>query len=100
MKDYNNVIVWLDYFNKSLTRNDGRRVPSNKSIFDPTLEELTNASVSAGFSIVDSKNCKFPRRPCTKSGYLSIKKSQNKINIVDKIATALISIRSKQNNSL
>ena len=100
MKEYNNIIIWLDYFNKSLTRNDGRRVPNNRSIFNPTLEELNTASINAGFTVVSiNETSRFPRRPNITSGYISLKKTHNKISVINKIANELILIRSNQNNS-
>ena len=100
MKEYNNIIIWLDYFNKSLTRNNGRRVPNNKSIFDPTWAELNTASTNAGFTVVNiNEKSKFPRRPRITSGYIALKKTYNKVNVINKIANELIAIRANQNNS-
>ena len=44
MKDYEHVVVWLDYFNKNLRRSHGRRLELKKCVFDPTLKELTEAA--------------------------------------------------------
>ena len=44
MKDYEHVVIWLDYFNKTLPKNMGRRVSREKSVFDPYLKELEEAS--------------------------------------------------------
>ncbi|MCY3853942.1 MAG: hypothetical protein OXF28_03960 [Thaumarchaeota archaeon] len=100
MKDYNNIIIWLDYFNKSFSRNEGRRVPNNKSIFNPSLDELKTAVSNSGFSISHyNENCKFPKRPQIKSGYISVIKSQTKTKIINKIAGIMIAIRSNQNKS-
>jgi len=43
MKDYEHVVVWLDYFNKTLPRNKGRKLEKEKCVFDPSLKELTDA---------------------------------------------------------
>ena len=48
MKDYEHVVVWLDYFNKTLPRNKGRRLTKEKCVFDPSLKELIEASKAAG----------------------------------------------------
>ena len=48
MKDYEHVVIWLDYFNKTLPRNKGRRLSKEKCVFDPSLKELIDASNSAG----------------------------------------------------
>ena len=48
MKDYEHVVIWLDYFNKTLPRNKGRRLSKEKCVFDPSLKELIDASNAAG----------------------------------------------------
>ena len=51
MKDYESVIVWLDYYNKGLSRNKGRRISKSLAIYDPLLSELIEAAVSLGYDI-------------------------------------------------
>ena len=41
MKDYDHIVIWLDYFNKTLSRQKGRRLPKEKCIFDPSLSKIT-----------------------------------------------------------
>ena len=48
MKDYEHVVIWLDYFNKTLQRNKGRILSKEKCVFDQSLKELIDASNSAG----------------------------------------------------
>ena len=47
MKDYEHVVIWLDYFNKNLKKSKGRRLGLEKCIFDPSLKELIDATKSA-----------------------------------------------------
>ncbi len=49
MKDYEHVVIWLDYFNKNLKKSKGRRQGLEKCIFDPSLKELMDATKAAGF---------------------------------------------------
>ncbi|MCJ7636402.1 MAG: signal recognition particle subunit SRP19/SEC65 family protein [Nitrososphaeraceae archaeon] len=35
MKDYDHFIIWLDYFNKNLSRKKGRRIKRDMAVFDP-----------------------------------------------------------------
>ena len=51
MKDYEHIVIWLDYFNKTLPRAKGRRLEKEKCVFDPSLKELTEAAQAAGFEI-------------------------------------------------
>ena len=48
MKDYEHVVIWLEYFNKTLPRNKGRRLSKENCVFDPSLKELIDASNAAG----------------------------------------------------
>ena len=44
LKDYNRQIIWLDYFDSSLSRSQGRRVPKNRTIKNPDLSNLIRAA--------------------------------------------------------
>lgn len=63
-------------------------------MFDPTLQELTEATKAAGFEIQDDEindNARFPRRSFVKSGYVmvakkeGVKKSHMLISIAEKM---------------
>ncbi|TLX83937.1 MAG: hypothetical protein E6K98_03755, partial [Thaumarchaeota archaeon] len=56
MKDYEHVVIWLDYFNKTLPQKMGRRVSRDKSIFDPSLKELIDAAKAAGFEPTETND--------------------------------------------
>jgi len=101
LKDYDHVILWLDYFNKNLKRRQGRKVKRDRSVFDPTISELSEAAKAAGFEFSDSEvndGARFPRRAFTKSGYLMIarKEGAKKNQIIDAVAEKLVQRRSRQ----
>ena len=97
MKDYEHVVIWLDYFNKTLPRNKGRRLEKNNCIFDPSLKELIDATKAAGFEISESDDkVRFPKRPYVRSGYVVLPKGSSKTKILNKISEKLVSKRSKQ----
>ncbi len=97
MKDYEHVVIWLDYFNKTLPRNKGRRLEKNKCIFDPSLKELIDATKAAGFEISESDDkVRFPKRPYVRSGYIVLPKGSSKTKILNKISEKLVAKRSKQ----
>ena len=100
MKDYEHVVVWLDYFNKTLPRNKGRRLSKEKCIFDPSLKELIEASKAAGLEPKESEDqVRFPKRPYVRSGYIVLEKNATKINIMNKISNKLVSKRAKQSKN-
>ena len=97
MKDYEHVVVWLDYFNKTLPRDKGRKLSKEKCIFDPSLNELIEAAKAAGLQLTESNDkVRFPKRPYVRSGYIVLPKNSPKIKILNKISEKLVSKRGKQ----
>ncbi|MGQ0791876.1 MAG: signal recognition particle subunit SRP19/SEC65 family protein [Nitrosopumilaceae archaeon] len=97
MKDYEHVVVWLDYFNKTLPRDKGRKLSKEKCIFDPSLNELIEAAKAAGLELTESNDkVRFPKRPYVRSGYIILPKNGPKIKILNKISEKLVSKRAKQ----
>lgn len=99
MKDYDHQIVWLDYFNKNLSRKKGRKVSKNISVYDPTMQELIGASktLELDFSEEDINNqARYPRRAFVKSGYIMISKSDKKSSVINQIAKEMIEARQQK----
>ena len=97
MKDYEHVVIWLDYFNKTLPRNKGRRLSKEKCIFDPSLKELVDATKAAGLEPTETEDLvRFPKRPYVRSGYIVLEKKSTKTSIMNKISEKLVSKRTKQ----
>ncbi len=97
MKDYEHIVIWLDYFNRNLKKSKGRRQGLEKCIFDPSLKELIDATKVAGFEITESNDkVRFPKRPFVRSGYVVLPKGSPKTKILNKISEKLILKRSKQ----
>lgn len=102
MKDYEHVVLWLDYFNKNLKRRQGRKVKRDQAVFDPTVQELVEATRAAGFQLSDEEinnDARFPRRSFVKSGYVMVAKKEGikKSQIINAVATKLLR-RSLQNS--
>jgi signal recognition particle subunit SRP19 len=101
LKDYEHVILWLDYFNKHLSKRKGRRVKRDGAVFDPTVAELVDAAKLAGYDpTTDNTNDKarHPRRSFVKSGYIMLPKSEGKRKsvIISNIAEKMLQKRNKQ----
>ena len=96
MKDYEHIVVWLDYFNKTLPRKKGRRLPKEKCIFDPSLKELIDATKAAGIEPTETEDqVRFPKRPYVRSVYIVLEKKSTKTSIMNKISEKLVSKRTK-----
>ena len=101
MKDYEHVVIWLDYFNKTLPRAKGRRLEKEKCVFDPSLKELTEAAQAAGFEITETEEkVRYPRRPFVRSGYIVLPKGSSKTNILNKISQKLLLKRTKPSKKI
>ena len=97
MKDYEHVVIWLDYFNKNLKKSKGRRLGLEKCVFDPSLKELMDATKASGLEITESDDkVRFPKRPFVRSGYVIVPKGSSKTIILNKISQKLVSKRAKQ----
>lgn len=65
--------VWTGYFNSRLSRSEGRRVPKEAAIPDPTLEAVAWAARAAGITRMRRKtDTSHPSRPYTQEGRLEI----------------------------
>lgn len=97
MKDYDHVVVWLDYFNKNLSRAKGRRQPRDRCVFDPTISELADAVKAAGLEIVQTRDdVRFPKKPYVRSGYVVLPKTAPKGRILGSISKRMASRRAKK----
>ncbi|MCI0558546.1 MAG: signal recognition particle subunit SRP19/SEC65 family protein [Nitrososphaera sp.] len=101
MKDYDHLILWLDYFNKNLKRRQGRKVKRDRAVFDPTVQDLADAAKAAGLEFSQQEvndNAKYPRRSFTKSGYVMVPKKAGvkKSQIIDMVAEKLLQKKSRQ----
>ena len=101
MKDYDHVILWLDYFNKNLSRSKGRKVKRDKSVFDPSLLDLIDAAMAAGYKPTKEEThdqARYPRRSFVKSGYIMILKPPDvkKSVTINTIAEKMVQKRNKQ----
>ncbi len=104
MKDYDHIILWLDYFNKHLSRQKGRKVKRSRAVFDPIVSELVDAAKLAGYNPTTEETnnqARYPRRYFVKSGYIMLSKPEGvkKSAIIDTIAEKMIQKRNKQKSS-
>lgn len=90
MKDYSSIVVWLDYFNKTLARSSGRRLKRDACVYDPSMKDLAAAAEAAGYEVSESRDdVRYPRRPYVRSGYVVVPKSGPKAAALAKIGSKL-----------
>ena len=97
MKDYEHIVVWLDYFNKTISRQKGRRLAKDKCIIDPSLNELIESAKAAGLEpTATDDQVRFPKRSFVRSGYIILEKTLPKTKILNKISEKMVAKRAKQ----
>ncbi len=95
MKEYERFVVWLDYLDSERKRSDGRRVPLNSCVRAPTLDELMQACKKLSLDAQPEKAF-HPKASRRQSGYVSVKKSGPKQQVIMAIAREVSRIRGSQ----
>ena len=100
MKDYDHIIIWLDYLNQNLSRRKGRRIKRDIAIFDPIFSELYDAAIEEGLEVTSehsNDHARFPRRPYVRSGYIMIPKDtkKKKSEIISSLAAKIMTKRNR-----
>ena len=97
LKDYDHQIIWLDYFNKNLSRKKGRKVGKNMSRIDPTAGAYCRIKkLELDFSEEETNNQLVPTKSfCKIRIYYDFKKSK-KSAIINQIAKMMIETRQQK----
>lgn len=99
MKDYEKVVVWVDYFDSSNSRSSGRRIPSHAATRSPTLEELRLAAQNLGFN-PDVRQARRPSSPFNVTGYIQVKKTMKKSQLIRRLADELAKVRAQSKKKI
>ncbi|MDG6914790.1 MAG: hypothetical protein JRN23_03070 [Nitrososphaerota archaeon] len=95
MKEYDRFVVWLDYLDSERKRGEGRRVPLDSCVRAPTLDEVVQACRRLNIE-AQPQGGFHPRAARRPSGYVSIKKTGRKQDVIVAIARELSRIRGSQ----
>ena len=98
MKDYEKQVIWLDYFNSSYSRSQGRRVSRNRSIKNPVLPDLLEAAKRLNLNPVGHEVI-HPKRSSVNSGYISIDKKNKKTTVLQDLAKMLTIVKGESKKS-
>jgi signal recognition particle subunit SRP19 len=77
MTDHNpdRIVLWPGYFNTKLSRKQGRRVPKESAVSDPTLDTLALAARNVGLTKMKREaDTQHPKRASQKEGRLWLSK--------------------------
>jgi len=100
LKDYDHIIIWLDYSNKNLSKKKGRRIKRENAVFDPIFSELFEAAREEGLEVTlehSNDHARFPRRSYVRSGYIMISKtvSKKKSEIISALSSRILIQRTR-----
>ena len=88
-KDEEKYVVWPIYFDKSLSRLNGRKVAKKYAVDKPTSEGIAKAARSLGLNPVLEKDIAHPSRHRKKEGRVLIDKKDSKSKLLKQIASRL-----------
>jgi len=98
MRKQDKVIIWPVYFDKTKTRNQGRRVAKILAVQSPKILELQEAAQNLGLKFELLVNKDYPKTPWTKAGMLLVEKKGSKEQVIDRIAKQLMKARNEKPN--
>jgi len=88
-KDEDKYVVWPIYFDKSLSRLNGRKVAKKHAVEKPTSEDIAKAAKSLGLHPILEKDAVHPSRRWKKEGRVLINKKDPKSKVLVQIANRL-----------
>jgi len=54
-------VIWPAYLDADCTRSEGRRVPAELAVADPTVDEIAQAVQQVGYDAVIERDATYPR---------------------------------------
>ena len=88
-RDEDKYVVWPIYFDKSVSRHDGRKVSIKQAVEKPNIDDIAKAAKSLKLNPVIEKDCFHPSRNWKKEGRVLIDKKDLKSKLLRQIASRL-----------
>lgn len=88
-RDDNLIVVYPVYFDKNVSRDNGRKVSKKDAVEKPTLDMIAKAASSIGLKPKIEKNASYPARFWKNEGRILIDKKESKNKILKQIANKL-----------
>jgi signal recognition particle subunit SRP19 len=89
VKKKKHTVIWPAYFDSSLTRSEGRRVPKALAIADPTAKKIGEAVEKLGLNSVVELDSSYPTHSWKKDGRILVETKTSKPQIIVQIARKL-----------
>lgn len=92
-KDNTHYIIFPEYFDKNLTRNQGRRIPLNEALENPTLLELKLAAQKLEYDYEIQEYSTYPRQWWEARGRILVEKKTPKLQTIRDMSAEIPRIR-------
>ena len=93
MRKQGKTIIWPVYFDANKTRREGRKIPKNLSVPNPTLAEVQRAVKRLGLKQESQADTAHSATPSRRTGRIVINKKGQKMQLLIKIAKEVSAIR-------
>ena len=88
-KGEDKYVVWPLYFDKSISRLNGRKVSKKHAVEKPNIEAIAKAAKSLGLHPILEKDALHPSRRWKKEGRVIVDKKDSKSKVLVQIANRL-----------
>ena len=82
-------VIYPIYFDSTISKNKGRRLPKSLSIEKPSIEDISKAAKSLNLKPILEKECSHPARHWKKEGRIFVDKKNSKNSTLIQIAKLL-----------
>lgn len=88
-RDRTHYFVFPEYFDKSLSRREGRRLPLSEAVEKPRLLELKLAAEKLGYDYELREHAAYPRQWWQSKGLILIQKKESKLKTLREISNEI-----------
>ena len=82
-------VIWPIYFDKSVSRLNGRKVAKKHAVEKSSIEEISKAAKSLGLNPVLEKSCAHPSKHWKREGRVLVDKKDAKSKLLVQIANRM-----------
>ena len=88
-----NNVIWPAYLDAGKTRSEGRRVPQDVAVSDPTVEEIAAAVQQIGYDASIEREAIYPREYSARGRVIVKDVDDSKNDLIQAVAAYLAAIR-------
>ncbi len=88
-------VIWPAYLDADRTRSDGRRVPQELAVEEPTVDEIAKAVQQIGYDAVVERDKSYSREPWAERGRVVVRGADDssKNDLVQAVAAYVVAMR-------